>query len=207
MKLHFALASPFARKVRVVASELGLEEKIELVPTPVAPGKSNEDYAGRFNPIRRIPALTLSTGTTIVDSVVICEYLCNLSGGSKLFPKPSTRRWEVLSDHALANGMTELAVLLRYETALRPKENQWPVWIEDHQEKIRNGIAAFEARQLDPQDDALDISRVALACLLGYLDFRHSENIPWRQQAPTLCAWYDQFSERPSMLNTRPDAN
>ncbi len=207
MKLHFALASPFARKVRVCASELGLDDKIELVPTPIAPGQSNADYAGRFNPLRRIPALTLNTGTTLVDSVVICEYLCNLSGGSKLFPKASTRRWEVLSDHALANGMTELAVLLRYETALRPSDNRWPLWIEDHEEKIRNGIAAFEARKIEADDDAIDISKIALACLLGYLDFRHSKSIAWRDEAPMLAAWYERFAERPSMLNTRPDAS
>lgn len=206
MKLHFALASPFARKVRVSAYELGLDEKIELVPVQVAPGQSNPEYAGRFNPIRRIPALTLSTGETLVDSVVICEYLCNQVGGNTLFPKASARRWEVLSDHALANGMTELAVLLRYETALRPAEKQWQTWIDDHREKIATGLARFESKVPEIESRALDISQIALGCLLGYLDFRFTDDINWREQAPALANWYTGFAERPSMINTRPDA-
>lgn len=205
MKLHFALASPFARKVRVAAIELGIEDKLELVPTVVAPGQPNAEYAGRFNPIRRIPALTLSDGRTLIDSTVICEYLCDMVGGGKLFPKPSGRRWAVMTDHSLATGMTEIAVLLRYETALRPDANRWQSWIDDHTEKINNGLAAFEQRAFEPGDSTVDISRIALACFLGYLDFRFSDSIPWRGDAPQLSAWYETFSERPSMRNTQPE--
>ncbi|MGB7182291.1 MAG: glutathione S-transferase family protein [Burkholderiaceae bacterium] len=207
MKLHFALASPFARKVRVCAIELGIDDKIELVPTAVAPGTPNAEYSGRFNPIRRIPALTLSGGNTLVDSDVICEYLCNFVGGNKLYPKASTRRWEVLSDHALADGMTELAVLLRYETALRPEGLRWQALIDDYLEKINSGLSRFESQIPEISKRALDISQIALACLLGYLDFRFVEQIPWRENSPGLAAWYQEFSERPSMTNTRPDAS
>ena len=38
MKLTFSPASPFARKVRIAAIELGLIDRIEFVPTTVAPG-------------------------------------------------------------------------------------------------------------------------------------------------------------------------
>jgi glutathione S-transferase len=37
MKLAFSPASPFARKVRITAIELGLIDSIEFVPTTVAP--------------------------------------------------------------------------------------------------------------------------------------------------------------------------
>jgi glutathione S-transferase len=42
MKLTFSPASPFARKVRIAAIELGLIDKIELTPAAVAPGQKNE---------------------------------------------------------------------------------------------------------------------------------------------------------------------
>ena len=45
MKLSFSAASPFARKVRIAAIELGLIDKIELTPATVAPGTVNEDYS------------------------------------------------------------------------------------------------------------------------------------------------------------------
>ena len=38
MKLFMSATSPFARKVRICAIELGLIDRIELVPTAVAPG-------------------------------------------------------------------------------------------------------------------------------------------------------------------------
>ncbi|MFK4617471.1 glutathione S-transferase [Bradyrhizobium diazoefficiens] len=44
MKLTFSAASPFARKVRIAAIELGLIDKIEFTPATVAPGQANEDY-------------------------------------------------------------------------------------------------------------------------------------------------------------------
>src|SRR6266404_9055839 len=42
MKLTFSPASPFARKVRIAAIELGLIDKIEFVPTTVVPGQPND---------------------------------------------------------------------------------------------------------------------------------------------------------------------
>ena len=43
MKLTFSPASPFARKVRIAAIELGLVDKIEFVPTTVVPAQANDD--------------------------------------------------------------------------------------------------------------------------------------------------------------------
>jgi len=45
MKLTFSPASPFARKVRIAAIELGLIDKIEFVPTTVVPGQPNDEYS------------------------------------------------------------------------------------------------------------------------------------------------------------------
>ena len=45
MKLTFSPASPFARKVRIAAIELGLIDKIEFVPAAVAPGTANDEYS------------------------------------------------------------------------------------------------------------------------------------------------------------------
>ena len=52
MKLTFSPASPFARKVRIAAIELGLIDKIEFTPASVAPGTANEDYS-KITPLRQ----------------------------------------------------------------------------------------------------------------------------------------------------------
>ena len=64
MKLTFSPASPFARKVRIAAIELGLIDKIELVPASVAPGTANEEYQ-RISPLKKLPVLILTNGDVI----------------------------------------------------------------------------------------------------------------------------------------------
>ncbi len=202
MKLHFSPPSPFARKVRICAAELGLEEKIELVPTHVAPGKANTEYASRFNPLRRIPALTLSDGSTLVDSQVICEYLDNLDGRGQLVPKGGARRWKVLSDYAIAKGILELSVLLRYETALRPQAHQWQEWIDDHWDKISGALNFFE-QKVESDAGRFELSQITLACALGYLDFRF-DDYGWRDRFPALATWHAEISQRASYKNSEP---
>lgn len=100
MKLTFSPASPFARKVRICAIELGLIDKIELVPATVAPGTPNEAYAHDISPLRKLPALILDDGSVLVDSFVICEYLDHLAG-NKLIPASGAARWKVKSEHSM----------------------------------------------------------------------------------------------------------
>jgi glutathione S-transferase len=113
MKLMYTPQSPFARKVRVAADELGLDGDIELIVQAVAPTKENPDYAAKVNPLRKIPALVLDDGRVIYDSTVICEYFDDLAGGGQIIPAPGPDRWDVLTTHALAQGMMEAAVLAR----------------------------------------------------------------------------------------------
>lgn len=205
MTLHHAAASPFVRKVRVAAHELGLADRMTLAPTQVAPGRPNLEYAAQVNPLRKIPALTLRSGTTLVDSTLICLYLDELADGATLIPGEGERRWRVLNAHAVANGMTEAAVALRYETFLRPEERRWELWSEDLLSKIENGLGWFEARAGDGSESPpIDLGTIALGCLLGYLDFRRPEH-GWRDRFPRLATVYESLAARESFRATVPE--
>jgi hypothetical protein len=128
MKLFYAPQSPFARKVRAAAIELGLAERLELEYVEVVPGQPNTAFGASRNPLRKIPALVTDAGETIFDSTVICEYLDALAGGGFLIPKDPMHRWRVLTSHALAQGMCESIILIRYETWLRPEALRWHAW-------------------------------------------------------------------------------
>src|ERR1700726_3522694 len=104
MKLTYSPASPFARKVRIAAIELGLIDKIEFVPTAVAPAQPNDEYS-RITPVKKLPVLILDNGDVILDSYVIVEYLDELAGGGKLIPASGPLRWKVKSDHSLLQAM------------------------------------------------------------------------------------------------------
>jgi glutathione S-transferase len=201
MKLTFSPASPFARKVRICAIELGLIDKIELVPATVAPGTPNEAYAHDVNPLRKLPALILDDGTVLVDSFVICEYLDDLAG-NKLIPASGAARWKVKSEHSMLQGMLDAMLLCRYEKLLRPEALRWQVWYDDQWDRAWQGFARFEA-QPDVLARPLDITQIALACALGYADFRFPD-CNWRNSFPKLAAFNEKMLQRPSVKVSIP---
>lgn len=203
MKLLYAPTSPFARKVRAAAIELGLSDRIQLEHVQVAPGKPNRDYARSHNPLRKIPALVTPQGMTIFDSTVICEYLDALAGGGAIIPPAGDARWRVLTNHSVAQGICDAAVLVRYETWLRPEAYRWSEWTEDQSDRIVSGIAWFEQRPAE-LEGPLNLGHLALGCALGYIDFRYPEH-DWKTGHPTLAAWFATLMQRPSFALTMPE--
>lgn len=204
MKLIWSPTSPFARKVRVAAIELGLSDRIELVTADLRPGKYDSAFARDVNPLRKLPALVTDDGDTLIDSLVICDYLDALAGGGRLIPRGTTERARVLTAHTVASGMTDALVLLRYETFLRPEELRWPVWCEDQWQRAWSGLEWFEQRA-GMLGANVDIAQLALACALDYFDLRFADR-PWRASFPKLAAFAATFNERPAMKATAPPA-
>jgi glutathione S-transferase len=197
MKLYFSPASPFVRKVRVTAHELGLSEKIELISitlTPVSP----HDGLRSNNPLGKIPALLTDDGATLYDSPVICEYLDALAGGNRIFPAAGAARWTALRRQALADGIMDAAVLTRYEEAVRPKELRWQDWVDGQFLKIRTALDTLERESLQ---DTVDIGTISIACALSYLDLRFASE-GWRKSRPRLTDWAAAIGKRPSLAAT-----
>lgn len=204
MKLTFSPASPFARKVRISAIELGLIDKIEFVPAKVSPGEANDQYMHDVNPLKKLPALILDDGDVILDSYVIVEYLDDLAGGGKLIPASGAARWRVKSDHSLLQGMLDSMLLCRYEKLVRPQGLQWQAWSDDHWNRAWQGMARFDA-QPDVLSRPFDIVQIGLVCVLGYADFRFAE-CGWRAAFPQLAAFDEKMMARPSVSVSAPPA-
>jgi glutathione S-transferase len=200
MKIYYSSTSPFVRKCLVSAHELGLRERLELVPAAAHP--VNRDPAVvAVNPLGKIPALITDDGTVLFDSRVICEYL-NMLGGGHLIPSSGPARWRVLTDQTLADGILDAAVLTRYETAARPESLRWDAWIRGQLEKVTCGLAQLE-RRAGELAGRIDVGTIAIGCALGYLDFRYA-SMSWRDQHPAMAAWYAELAQRESMATTRP---
>ena len=200
MKLYYAQKSPFVRKVLVLAIEAGIEDKLEKVDcsttTPVDPD------AGLVNPIKKIPALELDDGTILFDSPVVCEYLDAEVGDGGIFPHDPSSRWAALRLQALADGLLDAAVLLRYENTLRPDNLRWADWVSGQMGKVDGALADMEAHAAS-FGDRVDIGTISVACAVAYLDFRFADK-DWRAACPNLAAWFAKFAERPSMQATQP---
>lgn len=203
MKLHYSPASPYVRKVLVCAEECGVRSRIELVTTAVAPHAPNTDY-GRIAPLMKLPVLERDDGSVLFDSVVICEYLDEISKGPRMFPPNGEARWRALRLHALGDGILDAALLARFETALRPAELRWDAWLQGQMAKVEMSLDYLE-RSIGDLEGEPDIGRVAVGCALGYLDFRFS-SMPWRDKRPRLAAWFKTIGKRPSFEQTLPHA-
>jgi len=201
MQLITADASPFVRKVRVLILELGLQDSVTLVdPGSVNPVVNNANV-NAVNPLGMIPALELDDGDSLYDSAVICEYLNQLADGP-FFPSDSSRKFRTLRLQALGDGILDISVALRYQTALRPPELQWQEWIDNQIAKVERGLDALEAGCNQFEASPL-IGEITVACALGYRDFRFADN-DWRAGRPELTRWFEQMMQRDSLANTVP---
>lgn len=206
MQIHHSSASPFVRKCMVVAHEVGLADRIELLATAVHPVNRNQTVVAR-NPTGKVPTFITDEGDSLFDSRVICEYLdaqaqAHGQGGGGLFPPAGPARWRALVGQAVADGLMDAAVLCRYESTVRPADRLYQPWLDGQFAKVDSALEAIE-REAAGYGDRVDIATISVGCALGYLDFRFADR-PWRPAHPAAAAWFETFSRRPSMQATAP---
>ena len=200
MKLYSSAPSPFGRKVKITAHLTGLFDQIEVVNID---GNDPQSAALNPNPLNKIPALELDSGQLIVDSKVICEYLIKQSGRLELLPKHL--RVHLLSRAALADGITEAALLMVYERRFRAESQINTDWLTRQNEKVLGGLQWF-TDNLTEIVATPTIDQVGLAVTLGYLDFRFSGE--WRTRFTDLALWLTQFQQMvPGYQLTDPQAH
>ena len=202
MKLLYSNTSPFARKCRVVAIEVGISDRVENVMTiPVDPASGID----KANPLNKIPALIQDDGEAIYDSPVICEYLDELGNGT-FFPRArllreAQGRWRALTLQALGDGLAD-AVVRRNQERRLPEGRRSEEVLERQTRAIEASFAALDRIAAKfPAEPT--IGELAVACAIGYLDLRVPED-GWRTRYPRLAAWLEAFSQRPSVQATKP---
>ncbi|MCC6305320.1 MAG: glutathione S-transferase family protein [Rhodobacteraceae bacterium] len=197
MKLFHTPTSPLVRKVMVVALETGQE--IETLPAAPSPVRRDRTIAAA-NPSAMVPTAILPDGGALYDSRVITRWLDSRHEGAKMYPEGEAL-WTVLRREALADGMIGAAVLMRYETTIRPEALRWPDWLDGQREKVTGSLDQLEAEAAGFA--GVDAGLIAIACGLGFLDLRFAD-LDWRPTRPALAHWFAAFSARPSMEATRP---
>lgn len=202
MRLYHSPTTPFGRKVMLMLLETGQAQDVEIVTaigTPLDPGTMPLDQ----NPLGKIPTLVLDDGRIVYDSRVICRYLDDRAGG-RLYPA-GDRLWDTLTLEATADGLIEAAILVRYETHVRPSERQFAGWIDAQWGKVTRALDVLETRWADHLAGPLDMGHLAAACALSYLDFRFADRA-WRTGRGNLACWHEAISRRDSLQATEPKA-
>jgi glutathione S-transferase len=194
MQLFASLTSPFSRKCRVVALEVGLD-------VPVIPSDPYSPSAAflQINPLSKIPAFQ-DGALTLVDSSLIVDYL--IQQGNQRIKALTNESWPTRQRARLAEGLLEAAVAALLESR-RPAP--YAVFIERQYDSLRRTLAVLEAdhTRLISGDGAVGMAEITLGVALAYLDFRHP-TLAWRDTCPQLAAWDWLVQQRPSFMATRP---
>lgn len=196
MKLLYQTHSPFARKVLVFAYESGLADQIEVEHHETSPTHQNSLVFSE-NPLGKVPVLLREGLPPIFDSNVVCAYLDSLHAGPKLIPEDGESRWRALRLEAVAQGMAEAGIAVRWESIRRPAELRYPKLQEGYERKLLSGYSWLE--QELQNETSLNVGHIAVATTLDWIEFR---GLPSFRGSPSLTAWFDAFAERASMQAT-----
>ncbi|WP_297507392.1 glutathione S-transferase N-terminal domain-containing protein [uncultured Caulobacter sp.] len=196
MRLLYSDISPFARKVRVLAIEKGLSDRLTL--EVVAPFQDESLRAQ--NPLCKVPTLILEDGEAVFDSAVIVDCIDGLSE-PRLVPASQPARRRALTIEAAADGMGDASILIVRERMRPQGEHRQDLF--DRQMRAVNAaldlfVAALADGRLSP--DRFEIAEIAVAVQLAYQDVRRVSD--WRAGRPTLADWYERVSKRTSMVAT-----
>jgi glutathione S-transferase len=200
MKLFGSLASPFARKVRIVAAEKRIDYTFERAD----PWQSEQALTGH-NPLGKVPVLVLEDGTALYDSRVIVEFLDAVSPIGRLIPADHRERIEVRRWEALADGILDAGGAARKERQ-RPSHEQNSAWIERQLGKVTRGVAVMN-RDLEGSawcaGTGYSLADIAVGCCVGWLTFRFPD-LDWRADSPALARHYDKLMDRSTFVETMP---
>ena len=94
---------------------------------------------------------------------------------------------------ALAQGLCDAGIALRWETVRRPEALRYPPLAQGQATKLLEAYDHLEAQAQFA--GPVTIGQIALATALAWLEFR---DLPaFRARAPRLAAWHDEFCRAP----------
>ncbi|PPC94424.1 MAG: glutathione S-transferase [Methylotenera sp.] len=199
MKLLYTVNSPYARKVRIVATEKHIDLVLEevVLTAPDCPVK-------QYNPLGKVPVLVLDDGDSLYDSRVIVEYLDNRTPLAHLIPQEHSskvwvRRWE-----ALADGVCDAVVAIVME---KRKATPDEMLLNKQLDKVMRGLATLE-KDLDTQkwcvNNSFSLADIAVGCLLGYINLRFSGVVDLAKDYPNLQRLNEALLKRQSFIESMP---
>jgi glutathione S-transferase len=192
VKLYFNKTSPYARKVRAVAHEKRLADRIQWCETdPWGDPLDLHDAT----PIGKVPALVTDEELLVTESIAIAQHLDRVGDGPTLSGGDPA---DLLARTGLTQGLIDASFAIVIE-ARRPQALQWTEWTQRQRRAIDRTIPRLPL----PPEGRFDLGDIGLAVALAYLDFRLND-VPWRAARPDLGTWLDRKSQRPSMQATRP---
>jgi glutathione S-transferase len=197
MKLYGTTTSPFVRRVRVVAAEVG--EPVDRVDTASEAGMA---ALREVSPIRKVPVAVIDN-RTLFDSHTIIDWLVTTRGWHGL--APARDRWHELNvvnaiDAAL-DSVIQLFYLRRDGVAIEGTP------YAERQLARTDAIFAWLGTQLANDGkgfgDGFGLAELALVTTLDWMDFRAAYAT---ERASAVASVRAAWADRPSLASTKPHA-
>lgn len=199
MKLIGSYTSPFVRKISVLLLEKGITfEFVNEQPY------NAENGVAQYNPLGKVPALLTDDGEYWFDSPIIAEYIELLGIAPAMVPREPKAALAVRQIEALADGIMDAALASVREQA-RPAAQQSETELLRQREKISRSLDWCEQLLHDGRikTDTLNLATIAIACAVGYLNFRHVSP-GWCVERPLLVKLAETLFQRESFARTEP---
>jgi glutathione S-transferase len=164
--------SPFVRRVAIAMRLYGMAYEHRPWST-----FGDADRIAPFNPLRRVPALVLESGESLIESGAILDYLDEQVGPSRaMMPENGGARRQALKVCALATGLADKAVSLVYERVLHQATSDQ--WIARCRTQIADVLRALESSRADKASpfwfgEAIGHADIAAACALRFTREAH----------------------------------
>lgn len=189
MKLYGTTTSPFVRRVRVVAAEVG--EAVDRIDTSTDAGMAQ---LREVSPIRKVPVAIVGGDRTIYDSRAIIDWLVTTRGWGGVAPPRDT--WHEQNLLNAIDGALDSVIQLFYLRRDGVAIDGTPY--AQRQLDRADAIFAWVAPQL--RTDTFGLPEISVVCALDWMDFRKTYPTERANAERVRAAW----RERPSLASTRP---
>jgi glutathione S-transferase len=197
MKLYGTTTSPYVRRVRIVAAEVGTPFELHRTASPEGQKQLRE-----VTPIWKVPVAEID-GKVIFDSHVIIEYLLRTRGSGPLRSAGGERWVREQNLITAVDGAHDAAVnLFQYERD--GFDLSGCVFAAKQRDRVK-AILAWLERELRgvwlTEEPRLGLSEIALVTLLDWLVFRNRYPV---DSHPGLVAFRAAHADRPTFSTTFP---
>ncbi len=199
-RLYTQPRAPNPRRLAIFLREKGLD--LAQVSVDLMAGEhKTEAYLAEVG-AAHVPALVLSDGTALTESIAICRYLEALRPEPNLMGRDALETaviemWERRVEHGLFHAVT--AAFRHTNPRMGVLEEQCADWGEMNRAKLDGFFQALDARLRNRE--WLATERMTVADITAYVavDFRRILRHPLPEDVPGLEAWLGRMAARPSV--------
>ena len=199
MKLFGTSTSPFVRRIRIIATELGVA--YERVDTATEAGQA---ALRAVTPIWKVPAAVVDD-VVLFDSRNISEYLVAQNGWGPLRAPDASERWQQQNLLNVIDAVQDSGINLFYLERDGVDVSAAP-YLQRQRARVESSLLWLEGALRGPSfsaDGRLGLPEIALITALDWLTFRERYDVGVH---PGLVAFRDAHQDRASIQATYPAA-